>query len=75
MDEDTSIEEELNRLYAERTNLIIAYQEMSEAAHRLRDGLFDTIKEHRLRMTYHRFPFLFYEDTKKKCEVLLKDIL
>jgi len=37
MDEDTSIKEELNRLYTERTNLIIAYQEMAEAAHRLRD--------------------------------------
>ena len=75
MNEELTKEEELARLYNERANLIIAYQEMAEAARRLEEGFFETIKEHGLRMSYHRFSFRFYEDTKKKCEALLKDIL
>lgn len=75
MDQDTSIQDELNRLYNERSNLIQAYQEMAEAARRLHDGFYKTIIEHRLRMTYHRYPFAFYENAKQRCDRMLKDIL
>lgn len=75
MEEDASIKDELDRLYNERSNLLQAYQEMAEAAQRLNIAFLDTIKAHELRLTYHRIPFLFYENAKKKCEVLLKDII
>jgi hypothetical protein len=75
MNQDDPIEKELRRLYDERSNLIRAYQEMAEAARRLQEGFYNTIKEHKLRLTYHRYPLNFYEDTKKKCDEMLKDIL
>lgn len=75
MSEFDTNEAELSKLYNERSNLILAYQEMAEAARRLQNGFEWTIKENRLRLMYHRSPFQFYENTEKKCNVLLKDIL
>ena len=75
MDSANDYEKEINRLYYERANLILAYQEISEAARRLDEGFRETIKAHQLDYSTHRHAFKFHEETKKKCEELLRDIV
>jgi len=62
LDEDHQHE---TRLYEERSRLMIAYQEMAEAARRLDEAFRDTIQANRLQFNRHRAAFKFYADIKK----------